>query len=99
MITVIGAVSCFILCNEGKEINRTQKTLIQSLSSTSALNNLINTNPDGFIDREKLKAIGEDPEMDDDDQDDQNGQDDAEETGDYGGLGYRVTLEGTKKLL
>ena len=44
LITIIGAVSCFILCNEEKEL-RTQKSFIQSMSSSSNLNlNLLGQN-------------------------------------------------------
>ena len=49
LITIIGAVSCFILCNEDKDFSRTQRSFIQSMSSSSNLNlNLIGQNPAGM---------------------------------------------------
>ena len=38
LITIIGAVSCFILCNEDRDFSQTQKSFIQSMSSSSNLN-------------------------------------------------------------
>ena len=38
LITIIVLVSCFILCNEGKDMTFAQRSLINSMSSSSALN-------------------------------------------------------------
>ena len=38
LISIISFVSCFILCNEGKDMNVAQRSLIHSMSSSSALN-------------------------------------------------------------
>merc|ERR1712008_97774 len=41
LITIIVLVSCFILCNEGKDMTFAQRSLINSMSSSSALNLIV----------------------------------------------------------
>jgi len=100
LITIIVLVSCFILCNEGKDMTFAQRSLINSMSSSSALN-LIASHGQYFagqlssMDHNFLENDSPEEELEEDKlepEEDEN----ADDTGDYMPpllQGHRVTLE------